>query len=88
MVVGHTYGPTDRSFGVIEHYTSRIETVYTSEQWYEHVTNAAAGIQVYDGTIFFQILLTSSKKEVRMWKTGLWISVSANGSTLEGVRRY
>ena len=29
LVVGHTYGPTDRSFGVIEHYTSRIETVYT-----------------------------------------------------------
>ena len=29
LVVGHTYGPTDRSFGVIEHYTSRIESLYS-----------------------------------------------------------
>ena len=48
LVVGHTYGPTDRSFGVIEHYTSRIETVYTPQQWYGHVKDAAAGIQVYE----------------------------------------
>lgn len=46
LVVGHTYGPTDRSFGVIEHYTSRIETVYTPHQWYGHVRNAATGIEV------------------------------------------
>ena len=46
LVVGHTYGPTDRSFGVIEHYTSKVETVYTPQQWYEHVKQAAVRIKV------------------------------------------
>ena len=46
LMVGHTYGPTDRSFGVLERYTSRIETVYTPQQWYEHIHNAASGIVV------------------------------------------
>ena len=36
----------DKSFGVIEHYTSRIETVYTPHQWYEYMRNAATGIEV------------------------------------------
>ena len=46
LVVGHTYGPTDRSFGVIEHYTSKVETVYTPQQWYEHVKQTAVSIKV------------------------------------------
>lgn len=46
LVVGHTYGPTDRSFGVIERYASHIETVYTPKQWYDHVRNVAGSIVV------------------------------------------
>ena len=48
LVVGHTYGPTDRSFGVIERYTSRIDTVYTPQQWYEHVCTAASNVHVME----------------------------------------
>ena len=39
LVVGHTYGPTDRSFGVIEHYTSKVETAmvdHPMEVWVRH----------------------------------------------------
>lgn len=32
LVVGYTYGPTDHTFGVIENYTSRLESVYTPQQ--------------------------------------------------------
>lgn len=46
LVVGHTYRPTDRSFGVIERHTSKLENVYTPRQWYDHVKQAAAGIRV------------------------------------------
>ena len=41
LVVGHTYGPTDRKFGNIEKYLRRIETVYIPEQWYEHVEKSS-----------------------------------------------
>ena len=30
---------------VIERYTSKIETVYTPQQWYEHVHNASFGVR-------------------------------------------
>ena len=43
LIAGHTYGATDQAFGMIERYTSRIDTVYTPEQWYEHVRNASIG---------------------------------------------
>ena len=46
LVVGHTYGPVDKSFGVIECYCSRIENVYTPRQWYEHVQQASVRIKV------------------------------------------
>ncbi len=38
--VGHTYRSTDRCFGVIEKYLSRIENVYTPEEWYQHVKDS------------------------------------------------
>ena len=41
LIVGHTYGPTDRSFGAIEKYLSRIENVYTPHEWYQHVKDSA-----------------------------------------------
>ena len=40
LVVGHTYGPSDQSFGVIEQHTSKVETVYTPQQWYGYVKQA------------------------------------------------
>ena len=41
LVVGHTYGPADRYFAVIEKHTSKLETVYTPQQWFDHVRKAA-----------------------------------------------
>ncbi len=41
LIVGHTYGPADRCFGVIEKYLDRIETVYTPQDWYQHVKDSA-----------------------------------------------
>ena len=40
LVVGHTYGPADRSFGVIEKHTKKIENIYTPQEWCEHVQNS------------------------------------------------
>ena len=37
LVAGHTYGSTDRCFGVIEKYLDKIENVYIPEDWYKHV---------------------------------------------------
>ena len=45
LISGHTYAATDQTFGVIERYTSKIETVYTPQQWYEHVHNASFGVR-------------------------------------------
>ena len=40
LVPGHTYGPTDRNFALIEKYAGRLEHVYVPEQWYKHVHDA------------------------------------------------
>jgi len=40
------YGAIDRSFGVIERYTSRIDTVYVPEQWYQHVRDASVNANI------------------------------------------
>ena len=40
LIPGHTYGPTDRHFAVIEKYAANVETVYTAPQWYGHVRDA------------------------------------------------
>lgn len=40
LIPGHTYGPTDRHFAVIEKYAANIETIYTALQWYDHVREA------------------------------------------------
>ena len=45
LIAGHTYCATDQTFCMIEHYTSRIDTVYIPEQWYQHVRNASIGIR-------------------------------------------
>ena len=45
LVVG-PYGPTDQSFGVIERHTFKVDTVYTPQQWYGHIKQAAVGINV------------------------------------------
>ena len=44
LIPGHTYGPTDRHFVVIEKYTAKVETVYTPQQWYVHVRNAVVSV--------------------------------------------
>lgn len=41
LVVGHTYGPADRYFGVIEKHVRKIENVYTPEEWYKHVKESS-----------------------------------------------
>ena len=41
LIVGHTYGPTDRCFGVIEKHLGRIKNVYTPGEWYQHVRDSA-----------------------------------------------
>lgn len=46
LVVGHTYGAIDRSFGVIERYTSRLDTVYVPEKWYQHVRDASVNANI------------------------------------------
>ena len=48
LIAGHTYGSTDQTFGMIERHASRIDTVYTPEQWYQHVREAGACLQVVE----------------------------------------
>lgn len=48
LIVGHTYAATDQTFGTIERYTSKIETVFTPEQWYQHVRNASIGVRAIE----------------------------------------
>ena len=48
LIAGHTYGSTDQTFDMIEHYASRIVTVYTPKQWYQHVRDAGASIWVVE----------------------------------------
>lgn len=43
LIAGHTYGFTDQTFGMIERYATRIDTVYTPVQWYQHVSDAGHG---------------------------------------------
>ena len=45
LIAGHTYGSTDQTFSAIECYTSRIDTVYVPDQWYQHVCNACLGVK-------------------------------------------
>ena len=40
LVPGHTYGPTDRHFAIIEKHAERVEVVYTPEEWYQHVSES------------------------------------------------
>ena len=44
LIPGHTYGPTDRNFAVIEKYAAKVENVHTPQQWYDYVRNAVVGI--------------------------------------------
>ena len=37
LTVGHTYAPTDHTFGVIEKHASKLEAVHTPQEWYEQV---------------------------------------------------
>ena len=37
LIPGHTYGPTDRYFAVIEKHTAKVENVYIPSEWYDHV---------------------------------------------------
>ena len=66
LIPGHTYGVTDQAFGVIERYTSKIETVYTPEQWFEHVRNSSIGIRsievIEKNQMFFEIFVSISEK--------------------------
>ena len=40
LIPGHTYGPTDRYFAVIEKHTSKVENVYVPSEWFDHVHDA------------------------------------------------
>ena len=46
LTVGHTYGPTDRTFGVIEKHTSKLEAVHTPQEWYEQVRCSSVIVRV------------------------------------------
>ena len=46
LIPGHTYGPTDRHFDVIEKYVANIETVYAPLQWYGHGCNSKVDCKV------------------------------------------
>ena len=60
LIAGHTYGSTDQTFEIIERYASRIVTVYTPEQWYQHVRDAGACIQVVEmNQHFFDIIVST-----------------------------
>ena len=48
LVVGHTYGPTDRCFGVIEKHLNKYENVYTPQEWYEHEQQATSKVEVIE----------------------------------------
>jgi hypothetical protein len=48
LIAGHTYGPTDRCFGVIEKYLDRIENVYTPQEWYDHVSHSTSTAKVVE----------------------------------------
>ena len=52
LIPGHTYGPTDRNFALIEKYASQLENVSIPEQWYKHtrdaVTSMNAKVQVIE----------------------------------------
>ena len=40
LVPGHTHGPSDRYFALIEKHTSKTENVYVPQQWFDHVRQA------------------------------------------------
>ena len=40
LIPGHTYGPADRNFAIIEKQAEKVETVYIPEEWYQHVTES------------------------------------------------
>ena len=40
LVSGHTYGPTDRHFAIIEQHAARVETVFTPEEWQQRVSES------------------------------------------------
>ena len=40
LIAGHTYGPTDRHFALIEKHTAKVETVFTPSQWFDEVRKA------------------------------------------------
>ena len=44
LIADHTYGSMDQTFGTIEHYTSRIDTVYVPDQWCQHVVMPVLGL--------------------------------------------
>ena len=44
LIPGHTYGPTDRHFAIIEKFASKIEVVYTPQQWYDNVRKAVTTV--------------------------------------------
>ena len=44
LIPGHTYGPTDRHFAIIEKFASKIEAVYTPQQWYDNVRKAVTTV--------------------------------------------
>ena len=44
LIVGHTYGPTDRCFGVTKKYLNHLENVYTPHEWQQHVRDSATSV--------------------------------------------
>ena len=44
--MGHTYGPTDRCFGVIEQYVCKIDTVYTPQHRYKNICDSNVNFKI------------------------------------------
>lgn len=96
LVVGHTYGPTDRTFGVIEKYTSKLESVCTPEQWYNQISLSTPTVQVTvmdqdnfkDYRQHLRKLYTERNQDIDHkplnFNTGVWFNFGCGESTVGG----
>ena len=70
LIAGHTYGPTDRHFALIENYASKVETVYTPIQWFDHVREAVMNTNSkIEVTEMQQSKFRDFRRHLRNWYT-------------------
>ena len=65
LIAGHTYGSTDQAFGMTERYATRIDTVYTPMQWYQHVRDAGLGTKSIEVVEMKQAYFYDYRKQLR-----------------------